>query len=55
MAEYDPTDRHECDARHDIHPDGMLSCTREAGHPGMHRGLVWWMEKAPALIEEHSA
>lgn len=32
----------ECEARIDVAPDGLLWCTREKGHPGIHCGAIWW-------------
>lgn len=36
----------QCDAQTDVAPDGLLWCTREVGHPGMHRCAIWWYPMA---------
>lgn len=45
----EPDEIEDCDATYDVAPDGLLFCTREAGHPGSHLGAVWWIPRAPAL------
>ena len=47
-APYNAADAPEpCDA---LHPDGIIYCAADAGHPGMHYGIdsVWTIVQWPA-------